>query len=125
MAISATRFYKILGKAHFKKAAQREDGLITYEPSSDVIVSQQRTTEREAFEVASGKTSSEPTPPPSKDRYDYTVGKSCSKCKRYRKFMYYGTKRIRGVVYMQSWCNMCMAEWAQEQYRKSSMILRG
>lgn len=122
--LSKTRYYKILGKAHFKHAARREDGLITHEMSSDTVVSHQRETERIAFEHASGEKPHEPAPV-SREPYHANEGKKCSRCKQWRKLQYFGTKRIRGVIYVQSWCNFCMAEWAAEQYRKSTLILRG
>lgn len=123
-SMSKTRYYKILGKAHFKQAAQREDGLITHETPSDDVVSHQRETERLAFESASRKKPEE-VPSPNREHYDANDGKKCSNCKRWHKLIYFRTKRIRGVLYYESWCNFCCAEYAREQYRKSALLLRG
>jgi hypothetical protein len=102
----------------------RFDGAITYSTSGGDTVTKPRQTERAAFMDANGKDPLIP-PPHYEGRYDYTVGKTCSHCKRYRKFEYFGTKRIRGVVYMQSWCRFCCAEWAAEQRRQSVLNLLG
>jgi hypothetical protein len=123
-----TRLHKILGQRHFVQAYLRENGLITHEASSDEVVSHQRKTERECFEIVSGK---KPLVHPTHNGgFDATQYKKCSHCKQSRKLQYFGTKTIKNkkgimAVYYQSWCNFCMAEYAAEQYRKSFLSIRG
>lgn len=128
MTTKATRLHRILGKQHFKKAYLREDGLITHAAPSNDIVSHQRRTERESFEIASGK---KPLVHPTNNAdFDANQYKKCSHCKQSRKLQYFGTRTVKNkkgiiAVYYQSWCNFCVADYVAEQRRQSVLILRG
>lgn len=123
MAISATRFWQIIGVKHFKAAHTADGSLITYQQQKEVV-SRTRKTETRAFADANGKRPLEPAPPLLDIPDLYRHGKKCNTCGKLRKPSEFSPQRMRGKVYLKAKCKYCRAEEAYTMRHNFPTMLR-